>query len=98
MTHDPARFLDKEGAKVLVEVASVRGSAPREQGAFMLVSMDAIAGTIGGGQLEYMAIDHARRMLAGKASDATMSVPLDLRSVNAAAVGSRSAFASSMRS
>ena len=76
MTQDPARFLDKEGAKVLVEVASVRGSAPREQGAFMLVSMDAIAGTIGGGQLEYMAIDHARRMLAGKAVDAAMSVPL----------------------
>lgn len=76
MTQDPARFLDKEGAKVLVEVASVRGSAPREQGALMLVSMDAIAGTIGGGQLEYMAIDHARRMLAGKASAPTMSVPL----------------------
>jgi xanthine dehydrogenase accessory factor len=76
MTNNPARFLDKEGAKVLVEVASVRGSAPREQGAFMLVSLDAIAGTIGGGQLEYMAIDHARRMLTGKATDATMSVPL----------------------
>ncbi|SOC84749.1 xanthine dehydrogenase accessory factor [Ensifer adhaerens] len=76
MTQDPARFLDKEGAKVLVEVASVRGSAPREQGAFMLVSMDAIAGTIGGGQLEYMAIDHARRMLAGKGGEATLSVPL----------------------
>ncbi len=42
----------------------------------MLVSMDAIAGTIGGGQLEYMAIDHARRMLAGKAADTAISVPL----------------------
>ncbi|MET3614722.1 xanthine dehydrogenase accessory factor [Rhizobium aquaticum] len=76
MTDNPARFLDKEGAKVLVEVASVMGSAPREQGAFMLVSMDAIAGTIGGGQLEYMAIDHARRMLAGKGGEAALSVPL----------------------
>ena len=76
MTNNPARFLDKEGAKVLVEVASVRGSAPREQGAFVLVSMEAIAGTIGGGQLEYMAIDHARRMLAGKGGEATLSVPL----------------------
>ena len=76
MAHDPARFLDKVGAKVLVEVASVRGSAPREEGAFMLVSTDAIAGTIGGGQLEYMAIDHARRMLAGKTADAVLSVPL----------------------
>jgi xanthine dehydrogenase accessory factor len=76
MVKDPARFLDAEGAKVLVEVASVRGSAPREQGAFMLVSMDAIAGTVGGGQLEYMAIDHARRMLAGKGGEPTLSVPL----------------------
>ena len=76
MTHDPARFLDEEAAKVLVEVASVRGSAPREEGAFMLVSADAIAGTIGGGQLEYMAIDHARRILSGKASDVALSVPL----------------------
>ena len=38
--------------------------------------MDAIAGTIGGGQLEYMAIDHARRMLAGKGGEAALSVPL----------------------
>lgn len=76
MTQDPARFLDKEGAKVLVEIASVRGSAPRDEGAFMLVSMDAIGGTIGGGQLEYMAIDHARRMLAGKGGEAKLSVPL----------------------
>lgn len=76
MTNDPARFLDEDGAKVLVEVASVRGSAPREEGAFMLVSKDAIAGTIGGGQLEYLAIDHARRMLAGKGGEAQLSIPL----------------------
>lgn len=76
MTEDPARFLDKEGAKVLVEVTSVKGSTPREKGAFMLVSADAAAGTIGGGQLEYMAIDHARRMLAGKGGETTVSVPL----------------------
>lgn len=76
MTNDIARFLNEEGAKILVEVASVRGSAPREKGAFMLVSDHAIAGTIGGGQLEYMAIDHARRMLSGKAANAILSIPL----------------------
>ena len=49
----------------LVEVASAKGSTPREKGAWMLVSKTAIFGTIGGGQLEYMAIDKARAMLGG---------------------------------
>jgi len=49
----------------LVEVAATKGSTPREAGAFMLVSPLSIFGTIGGGQLEYMAIDKARQMLAG---------------------------------
>jgi len=47
----------------LVEVAKAKGSTPREKGAWMLVSADAIYGTIGGGQLEFMAIDQAREML-----------------------------------
>jgi xanthine dehydrogenase accessory factor len=38
---------------VMVTVAAVRGSAPREVGAKMLVTRDATLGTIGGGQLEY---------------------------------------------
>jgi xanthine dehydrogenase accessory factor len=49
----------------LVEVAEARGSTPRERGAWMLVSAHAIFGTIGGGQLEYMAIDEARQILRG---------------------------------
>ncbi len=40
-------------ACVLVTVASVRGSAPREVGAKMLVTDHETIGTIGGGQLEY---------------------------------------------
>jgi xanthine dehydrogenase accessory factor len=51
------------GPVALVEVAGTKGSTPREQGAFMLVSRDAIHGTIGGGQLEYVAIDKARQLL-----------------------------------
>jgi xanthine dehydrogenase accessory factor len=47
----------------LVEVACAKGSTPRDAGAWMLVSRKAIFGTIGGGQLEYMAIDKAREML-----------------------------------
>lgn len=38
---------------VLVTVASVRGSAPREVGAKMIVTAREMIGTIGGGQLEY---------------------------------------------
>ena len=60
-------FLGKAGRVALVEVAATKGSTPRETGAFMLVSRSAIFGTIGGGQLEYMAIDKARQMLSGRA-------------------------------
>jgi xanthine dehydrogenase accessory factor len=56
-------FLGSAGRLALVEVAGTKGSTPREKGAFMLVSTSAIYGTIGGGQLEYMAIDKARQML-----------------------------------
>jgi xanthine dehydrogenase accessory factor len=60
-----AALSDLLGARpaILVEIAAVRGSAPREAGAFMIVTADRCAGTIGGGQLEYVALDRARRML-----------------------------------
>jgi xanthine dehydrogenase accessory factor len=52
------------------------GSAPREAGAFMLIGPDETIGTIGGGHLEFMVIDMARKMLRdGTASD-TLDVPL----------------------
>jgi xanthine dehydrogenase accessory factor len=61
---------------IACELTSVRGSSPREQGTFMLVGPNEIFGTIGGGALEYMVIDHARRLIAeGRAADA-MDVPL----------------------
>jgi xanthine dehydrogenase accessory factor len=49
---------------VLVTVASVKGSVPRGPGTKMLVTADRLYGTIGGGQLEFIAIDAARRQLA----------------------------------
>ena len=72
---DLRAFLDGPAA-ALVEVASAKGSTPREKGAWMLVSKTAIFGTIGGGQLEYMAIDKARMMLRGREGPALLSVPL----------------------
>ncbi len=56
-------FFGRAERVALVEVAATKGSTPREAGAFMLVSASSIFGTIGGGQLEYMAIDKARQML-----------------------------------
>ena len=52
--------LDRGEPAVLVTVSDVWGSAPREAGAAMLVTADAIAGTIGGGHLEWRAIEAAR--------------------------------------
>lgn len=50
---------------IVVEVTATRGSAPREAGTRMLVAADAVAGTIGGGHLEWQAIADARRWLDG---------------------------------
>ena len=60
-------FLASAHPVALVEVAGTKGSTPRETGAYMLVSLAAIHGTIGGGQLEYMAIDKARQLLGNAA-------------------------------
>ena len=54
---------------VLVTVLAVQGSVPRGSGTRMLVFADAIAATIGGGHLEFQAMAHARRLLAGQAAD-----------------------------
>ncbi|KQZ12678.1 xanthine dehydrogenase accessory protein XdhC [Mesorhizobium sp. Root554] len=66
--HKLRQFLATAEPLALVEVAATKGSTPREKGAFMLVSRVAILGTIGGGQLEYMAIDKARQMLGSSTS------------------------------
>ncbi|MCQ0970828.1 xanthine dehydrogenase accessory protein XdhC [Paracoccus sp. TK19116] len=61
---------------IRVRVISARGSTPREAGAEMMVGAGHVTGTIGGGQLEYMAIDRARQMLASGEAKAQMDVPL----------------------
>jgi xanthine dehydrogenase accessory factor len=47
-----------------VLIAEVRGSAPREPGACMLVSQSGTYGTIGGGNLEWQAMHAAESLLA----------------------------------
>lgn len=68
-------FLSASPSLALVEVSEAKGSTPREQGAWMLVSPSSIHGTIGGGQLEFMAIDRARALLSG---GGTAPIALDI--------------------
>ena len=53
---------------VLVTVAGVRGSSPREPGARMIVTREEILGTIGGGELEYRCARMAWERLAPDSS------------------------------
>ena len=61
---------------IIAELSAVRGSSPREAGAFMLVSAATQAGTIGGGALEYMVIDRARQVLRNGEHADDLDIPL----------------------
>lgn len=63
-------------AAVVVTVAAVRGSAPREPGAKMIVTAAETIGTIGGGQLEYQCARLAVGMLGATAVPSTRRFPL----------------------
>ncbi|WEX75523.1 xanthine dehydrogenase accessory protein XdhC [Sinorhizobium numidicum] len=75
-TEDIRDFLSRETACILVEVAGAAGSTPRDTDAWMLVSKERTFATIGGGQLEYLAIDHARKLLQGAAAEDRLIIPL----------------------
>lgn len=70
------RAVAGHGAVARVVVAEVKGSAPREAGAAMLVWAGGQSGTIGGGALEYAAAAKARAMLAGGGPDRLDRMPL----------------------
>jgi xanthine dehydrogenase accessory factor len=62
---------------VLVTVLAAKGSTPREAGAKMVVLGDGLAGTIGGGNLEYQCEAAARALLAaGAEGNSTRDFPL----------------------
>lgn len=58
-----ARLTEQKVPLVMVTLLSVRGHAPREAGTKMLVTAEAVYGTIGGGNLEATAIGLARKVL-----------------------------------
>lgn len=57
---DVLTSLENAEKAALVFMASIQGSSPREAGAYMVVTPMGVQGTIGGGTLEYRAIDVAR--------------------------------------
>jgi xanthine dehydrogenase accessory factor len=68
--------LDCGEPAILVTVARAQGSTPREEGATMLVTPHASHGTIGGGQLEFHAIDVAREMMSVQDRERRLDLPL----------------------
>ena len=58
-----SRWLAQGRAACIVSVDAIRGSTPRDQDARMLVVLDEVRGTVGGGHLEWRAIDLARQAL-----------------------------------
>ncbi|XHS80140.1 xanthine dehydrogenase accessory protein XdhC [Burkholderiaceae bacterium UC74_6] len=56
-------LLSRGTPAVLVTVASVEGSGPRERGAWMAVTATNVCGTVGGGQLEHELMAEGRRLL-----------------------------------
>ena len=59
------RLITEHGRAVLIMVTADKGSTPRDSGTWMLVSDDRQSGTLGGGELERLAEEAARAMLAG---------------------------------
>ena len=55
------RLREEREAGVLVTVADVRGHAPRDAGAKMVVAAARTWGSVGGGNLEETAVSRARR-------------------------------------
>lgn len=64
-----AELQQKGEACVLVTIIEERGSTPRNAGSKMVVTAERIFETIGGGHLEYKAMELAREMLATRSQD-----------------------------
>lgn len=63
LRHTASRWLAQGRAAIVVTVDHIQGSTPREAGTHMLVSLNEVDGTVGGGHLEWQAIDLSRHAL-----------------------------------
>jgi len=77
MTHDQLQHvMAGDNPVIRVVLSDVRGSSPRDVGAEMFVNCKTTIGTIGGGQLEYLAIEAARNLLTSDRLLDQLDVPL----------------------
>ncbi len=75
--HDIETFLNGADKVARIEVTAIHGSTPRDTGTWMLLSESRIFRTIGGGQLENLAIEKARELLKDEnTTEMEMRVPL----------------------
>lgn len=82
---------------IAVQIVNALGSTPRDSDAVLIVTSNSLIGTIGGGALEWTAVEHAREMIAQQQQTSSLSIALgpflgqccgghitlDFRSVNA---------------
>ena len=62
-------FIKTEKDIALIELITVKGSSPREVGAWMLVSPQKCLNTIGGGVLEFSMVAEAKKMMEDRRKD-----------------------------
>lgn len=70
------RFMTSTRPTIRIVLADVRGSAPRDAGTQMFVTATETLGTIGGGQLEHIAIEAARKLIAAGDLATELDIPL----------------------
>lgn len=70
---DAMSVLSEDAACVRVVIIDAKGSTPREAGASLVAGRRRFFGTIGGGTLEFQALDRARRMLEDRSTPDVMT-------------------------
>lgn len=75
---DHIDLLTSSDRVMMVSVAAIRGSTPREVGAFMLVAPTALSGTIGGGNLEHQVIRRVRAAFAEQTATGAAICPAEI--------------------
>ena len=61
---------------VKAKIIEVKGSSPNSLDDIILISTDTIFGTIGGGNLEYLVIDEAKKLIDNNIANKVMNIPL----------------------
>lgn len=74
---ETADVLSRGTPAALLTVVGKDGSAPRDVGTRMLVTPDEQIGTIGGGTVEHLAVEHARSVLDGTADPGVRTFELE---------------------